>query len=244
MMRKLLSAGLAALLWLGAAGAAVAQGTIVVASCPNTSVIYAAGQTGRVPAIDIYGNACGAVGGGGSSGGGVSNASSAVAPTATNIPVVSYGYLFNGATWDQATGILAGTAGAPGADVLTVQAPITLGSAGFPAASTPISGNAAGTTGAVVGTLAANATKTTYICGFNVQSIGGVATSGPITVAGLVTASQIYQTGVNSTTAGQVASANFNPCIPASAINTAITITTTANGTATAVNVNSWGFQQ
>ena len=35
----------------------------------------------------------------------------------------------------------------------------------------------------------------------------------------------------------------FNPCIPASAANTAITVTTTANGTATAVDVNSWGYQ-
>lgn len=37
---------------------------------------------------------------------------------------------------------------------------------------------------------------------------------------------------------------NFSPCIPASAQNEAITVTTTADGTATAVNVNSWGYQQ
>lgn len=109
-----------------------------------------------------------------------------------------------------------------------------------------ITGNAAGSTGAVVGTLAASTTgKTTFICGFNVQAIGGTATVGPITVAGLVGSSQVYQTDVNSATVGKtVASANFSPCISASAANTAITITTTANGTATAVNVNSWGFQQ
>lgn len=108
-----------------------------------------------------------------------------------------------------------------------------------------ITGNATGTTGAVVGTLAAAVGKTTYICGFNVQAIGGTATVGPITVAGLVGSSQIYQTDVNSATVGkQVASANFNPCIPASAVNTAITVTTTANGTATAVDVNSWGYQK
>jgi hypothetical protein len=38
--------------------------------------------------------------------------------------------------------------------------------------------------------------------------------------------------------------ATFTPCIPASAVNTAITITTTADANATAVNVNSSGFQQ
>ena len=109
-----------------------------------------------------------------------------------------------------------------------------------------ITGNAVGTTGAVVGTLAASTTgKTTFICGFNVQAIGGTATVGPVTIAGLVGSSQVYQTDVNSATVGKtVASANFSPCISASAANTAITITTTANGTATAVNVNSWGYQQ
>lgn len=117
--------------------------------------------------------------------------------------------------------------------------------AGLASLGTQISGNAAGSTGAVVGTLAAAAAKTTYICGFNVQAIGGTATVGPITVAGLVGSSQVYQTDVNSATVGKtVASATFLPCIPASAVNTAITITTTADGTATAVDVNSWGFQQ
>jgi hypothetical protein len=105
-----------------------------------------------------------------------------------------------------------------------------------------IAGNAAGTVGAVVGTLAAAAGKTTYICGFNVQAIGGTAAVGPITVAGLIGSSQVYQ-GSSSAAGGTVASVAFTPCIPASAVNTAITITTTADGTATAVNVNSWGFQ-
>jgi hypothetical protein len=107
-----------------------------------------------------------------------------------------------------------------------------------------ITGNAAGSTSAVVGTLAAAASKTTFICGFNVQALGGTASVGPITIAGLVGSSQVYQTVLNSATLGQqVASATFSPCIPASAANTAITITTTADATATAVDVNSWGYQ-
>jgi hypothetical protein len=112
-----------------------------------------------------------------------------------------------------------------------------------PVAITQISGNAAGTTGAVVGTLAAAANKTTFICGFNVQAIGGTAAVGPITVAGLVGSSQVYQ-GSSSAAGGSVASVIFTPCLPASAVNTAITTTTTADGTATAVDVNSWGYQQ
>lgn len=113
---------------------------------------------------------------------------------------------------------------------------------GYPASAVSITGNAAGTTGAVVGTLAAASGKTTYVCGFNVQAIGGTAAVGPITVAGLTGSSQVYQAS-SSAAGGSVASANFNPCIPASAVDTAITVTTTADSTATAVDVNAWGYQ-
>lgn len=106
-----------------------------------------------------------------------------------------------------------------------------------------ITGNAAGSTGAVVGTLAGVANKTTYICGFNVSAIGGTAAVGPITVAGIVGSSMVFQ--LSSLVAGQNFSPPpFQPCIPASGFNTPITITTTADGTATAVDVNSWGYQQ
>jgi hypothetical protein len=111
-----------------------------------------------------------------------------------------------------------------------------------PPGATALAGNASGSTGAVVGTLAAAASVTTYICGFNVSAIGGTAPVGPIVVAGLIGSSQTYQ-GSASAAGGIVASQTFFPCIPASAANTAITITTTADGTATAVNVNAWGFR-
>lgn len=112
----------------------------------------------------------------------------------------------------------------------------------YPGASTPITGNAAGSTGAVVGSLAAAAGKTTYICGFDVSATGGTATVGPVTVAGIIGSSMVYQ--FFSTASGANFTKTFGPCIPASAVNTAITITTTADGTASAVDVNSWGFQQ
>jgi hypothetical protein len=108
------------------------------------------------------------------------------------------------------------------------------------ASATPITGNATGSSGAVVGTLAASAGKTTYICGFNV-SAAGTGSVGPVTVAGLVGSSQVYQ--ATAGTAAVVVSAQFSPCIPSSTVNTAITITTTADASATAVDVNSWGYQ-
>ena len=74
----------------------------------------------------------------------------------------------------------------------------------------------------------------------------GVGTADPLPVISQPPGGGITGNAAGSTAAvvGTLAAANFNPCIPASATNTAITITTTANGTATAVDVNSWGYQQ
>lgn len=125
---------------------------------------------------------------------------------------------------------------------LSAANPIPVTNVGTPAAGvTPIAGNATGTTGAVVGTLAGAASKTTYISGFTVSAVGGTAAVGPITVAGLAGGSQIYY--LNSSAAGNTLTVNFPNPIPASAVNTAITVTTTADATASNVSVNSWGFQ-
>lgn len=111
----------------------------------------------------------------------------------------------------------------------------------FPAGATPLTGNATGSTGAVVGTLTSASGQTAYICGFSVSALGGTATVGPITIAGTLTSSLVYQYA--STAAGTTLSQSFTPCIPASASNTNITVTTTADASASAVDVNSWGFR-
>lgn len=132
------------------------------------------------------------------------------------------------------------TAGQFNAIVIDVNGNTCVASAagGLPAGATGITGNASGTTGVVVATLAAVAGKTTWICNFNVSGTGTLSV-GPITIAGLAGGSQVYQL----TAPGSVG-ATFTPCLPASAVNTAVTITTTADASATAVNVNSSGFQQ
>lgn len=117
--------------------------------------------------------------------------------------------------------------------------PVTGGTVA-PAGATIINGNATGSTSAVVGTLAGAAGKTTYICGFNVSAVGGTAAVNPV-IAGLST-SQTY--AMASATAPVMVSQSFNPCLPASATNTDITITTSAAAGASAVNVNSWGYRQ
>lgn len=113
----------------------------------------------------------------------------------------------------------------------------------YPWGSIPIIGVGVGSTGAVVGTLAAATGRLTYICGFDVSAIGGTAAVGPFVVAGLNGGSMTYQAS-SSAAGGIVLREIFIPCIPASAVNTTITGTTTADGTATAVDVNMWGFQQ
>ena len=100
---------------------------------------------------------------------------------------------------------------------------------------------ATGTTGAVTATMTTT-TGTLYLCGFDVSAIGGTATVGPITVTGLAGGTFTYQ--LASTAAGNVLFHPFTPCLPASAPTTSIAVATTADGTATAVDVNVWGIVQ
>lgn len=119
------------------------------------------------------------------------------------------------------------------------------GGGGYPANSIPITGNATGSTGAVVGTLAATPGRFTYICGLAISAVGSAAGAvGPITVAGIVGSSMVYQLAAGATPAAGQLTVSFTPCIPSSAQNTAITTTTTADATGTAIDVNTWGFQQ
>lgn len=116
------------------------------------------------------------------------------------------------------------------------------GNAFVPCDGAVVVATATGTTGAVTATLPAVAKVTTWICGFDVSAIGGTAAVGPVTVTGLVGSKTLtYQ--LSSSAAGVVLSRTFTPCIPASAVDTGIGVTTTADGTATAVDVSAWGYQ-
>lgn len=119
------------------------------------------------------------------------------------------------------------------------------GNAGFPSNAVPQANSGAGSTGAVTATLPASATLFTYLCGFNISAVGSAAGAvGPISVAGIKGGPQTYQLAAAATPAAGYLSQTFSPCLPSSAINTAITVTTTADATGTAVDVNAWGFQQ
>lgn len=114
---------------------------------------------------------------------------------------------------------------------------------GFPSNATPSTAVGTGTTGAVTATMAATPGKTNWVCQIQVSAIGGTATVGPIAVTGLKGGNTLtYQ--MASTASGNFLVIPFTPCFPASAINTAIAAATTADGTATAVDVNIMGYVQ
>lgn len=115
--------------------------------------------------------------------------------------------------------------------------------AGYPAGATPIVAVGAGSTASVAAAIAGASGKTSYICGFQISSLGGTATSGPVTMTN-VSATMTFQLGVNSGTATATNfTQTFSPCLPSTTVNTTITVATTANASGTAVDVQVWGYR-
>lgn len=108
------------------------------------------------------------------------------------------------------------------------------------------SGNVANAS--AVATLAAVAGKTTYISGLTITA--GGATAGALvsaTVAGLSGGTATYTIGAPTgvTVAATPMVLQFNPPLPASAVNTAIVVTLPALGAGnTNAAVSAWGYQQ
>lgn len=113
----------------------------------------------------------------------------------------------------------------------------------YPSGAVPVTNSSTGTTGATVATLPATAGKTTYIAGFTITADATAAIAGAATVAGTVSGSLNYIQSVGAATAAQQLTQNFNPPIPASAANTAITITSAAAGVGGNTAVTAWGYQ-
>jgi|SRR5882762_4686914 len=113
-----------------------------------------------------------------------------------------------------------------------------------PVAITPLTASAVGTTAAITATLAGVAAKTTYICGFNADAGATLGGNGAATVAGTISGTLNYVQGIGVLAAIQRLTQNYSPCIPASAANTSIVITTTAAGLGGTAAVSAWGYQQ
>lgn len=117
----------------------------------------------------------------------------------------------------------------------------------YPNGSTPLEAGATGTTAGATATLAAAAGQYTFLCGFS-YSAGSATTAitTSLTTTGL--ASNFTLTvGAPATAVGVTGNTIAHPiypCVRASAVNTAITVSGSALGTA-GINqaVNAWGYQ-
>lgn len=114
----------------------------------------------------------------------------------------------------------------------------------YPAAAVPITASATGTTNATAATLAAGATTTTYICGFSIRANATAAATANSTVAGTVTGTLNFTQWTAPLASGiGLTEQRFNPCVPASAVNTTIVVTSAAPGAGGVVSVTAWGYR-
>jgi hypothetical protein len=118
----------------------------------------------------------------------------------------------------------------------------------YPVGAIPVTSSSANVVNAsAVATLAANATRTTYICGLNITSGGATAASIVTpTVAGTVSGTMLFTYAVvaGATLGNAPVTVNFSPCVPGSAVNTAIVVTLPALGAgSTNATVNATGYQ-
>jgi hypothetical protein len=115
----------------------------------------------------------------------------------------------------------------------------------YPAASTPITASATGTTGATTATLAAAANKMTYLCGFSIRANATAAATGNATVTGTVNGTLNFTQWTAPLASGiGIVEPPIVTCIPASAVNTGISVVSAAPGSGGTVSVSAWGYQQ
>ena len=105
--------------------------------------------------------------------------------------------------------------------------------------------SATGTTAATAATLAKTTTTTTYICGFAIRANATAAVTGDATVTGTITGT-LHFTQFTAPAASGIGTIEqrFTPCLPASAANTTIVVTSAAPGTGGVVSVAAWGDQK
>jgi len=108
----------------------------------------------------------------------------------------------------------------------------------------PVQNSGTGTTAATTATLAATATTVTYICGFSIRANATAAATGNATVTGLAGGTMNFTQFTAPLASGIGAvEETFNPCLPASSVNTTIVVTSAAPGAGGTVSVSAWGFQ-
>jgi hypothetical protein len=114
----------------------------------------------------------------------------------------------------------------------------------YPLGAIPVAAPASGTTLATTATLPASATLKTYLCGFSIRSNATAVTTALSQVTGLVggTAQFVAWIPANTNALG-LNEEGFTHCIPSSAINTPVSVTSAAPGLGGIVTVYVWGYQ-
>lgn len=109
----------------------------------------------------------------------------------------------------------------------------------YPSGATPLTNSAS-----AVATLAGAAGKTTYICGFSIDSNATAATSSTASITNSISGTMNFVQAVAALPAVATLSRTFTPCIPATAQNTSISVGAATGGGGGATTVNAWGYQQ
>lgn len=114
----------------------------------------------------------------------------------------------------------------------------------YPAGAIPITASATGTTAATTATLAASVSLKTYICSYSIRANATAATTVQNTITGVITATLTHQMWVAPAASGiGVDEQIFNPCVPSSAVNTAIAVVSGAPGSGGLVSSTATGYQ-
>jgi hypothetical protein len=115
----------------------------------------------------------------------------------------------------------------------------------YPPGSSPVFIGATGTTGTVAASIGAVANQKSWLCGLAIYSDATAETVGTATIGGLPNNSlSIRQLTQAVATGTGVTTLNFSPCLPSSAVNTAIIVTSAAAGSGGNTFVNIWGYNQ
>jgi hypothetical protein len=159
---------------------------------------------------------------------------------ANNLPAVGM-YCLNvgGTAWIPAGGASGDCIGAS-----TSGSVASIGSQ-YPTAAIPISASATGTTAATTATLAASATGLkTFLCSFSIRANATNAVTGNATITGTVTGTLNYTQWTAPLASGVgIVQQEFSPCVPSSAVNTAIAVISAAPGSGGVVSVTATGYQ-
>jgi hypothetical protein len=115
----------------------------------------------------------------------------------------------------------------------------------YPLNALPLTATNSATTLGFAVTLPAVAGKTTYLCGYEIDATATSIATASLVITGTISGSlaTFYNITPQATSGATQTFRTFQPCIPASAANTAIVLTFGVAGAGGAQAANAWGFQ-